>query len=291
MTYGDRPGGLVDDQQARWSAGGGWWVRRILRAVVPLLAFCFIALHITGHGDVLGSPSRALMSHSFHHVPVFFVAFVALIVLILASSVLVGRHRRGAAHAAATARGWSYVRRAPEFTRRWRTSPFGRGHSRRATDVITGAAGGRAAAAFGYRYTTGSGDNQTTTSLSVCTVSLGTALPPLSVVPESLVRLFAPGLGRLDIDIEDETFNRFNRVNADSPQYAVAVLNPRAVEALLRLAPFAWQIDGSDLVGWSEVVPIQTMLDRVDALAAVAEQVPPFVYDTYGSAGPVTPTA
>ncbi len=210
-------------------------------------------------------------------VPLWIIAIAVLVIALAIGGSVLHLLQRRATRRTADALGLRYARQDPGFTTRWKSRPFGQGRSRKAFDVLSGTVRGRSCAMFHYRYTTGSGDDSTTTTLSVVTVSLGFPLPPMSVGPEKLVGIVAPGLTRMDIDIEDETFNRYHRVYAKSRQYAVAMLNPRAVEGLLAVEPFYWQVLGSDLVASGPRTSVQQLRARAEALVTIADNVPSFL--------------
>ncbi len=201
----------------------------------------------------------------------------AAIVVGIALTALVSRatRPRRAATEFAQAQGSGVRAPLPAFEKRWQTAPFGQGSGRRAEHVVTGSVRGRPCAAFRYSYTTGSGDNRSTTTLSIVTVALDGPLPGLRVVPESLVEDRGAGAAPAKTSTSRTRPSTGSTGSpSDRRDYAVAVLNPERSRHCCGSAPFAWRIDGSDLVGWSSVGRPAVDLARIEALAAVAANVP-----------------
>lgn len=123
-------------------------------------------------------------------------------------------------------------------------------------------------------------------------VALPARLPRLEVWPEHAPRRIAPGLVvREDIDIESDEFNRRFQVAAHDRKYAVDVLNPRAVAALLAGPDFEWRIDGSDLVWlWHPTTPEATRT-HLHTLNTVAGLIPAHVIADHGWAAQPADTA
>lgn len=258
----------------QWSPTAGWHARRVLSSLTTLVVIAWAGLIFTGNGDVLTD----LMSGG-----VLPVAIVLIVVFGAAFGGVKGVRRRRAMQRVAAQRGWEYRRSYPGMESRWNEKPFGTGRRRRSRDVLLGEVDGVRGVAFTYSYTTGSGKERHTYHLSVVSVAMPWSLPRIDVMPESLVGSIAPGLRGGDVDIENETFNRYYRVRAEDRRYAVAILHPRAVETLLQIEPFTWRIDGSDLVAWSSVVDVETLCRRLEVLAGMIETVPRFVVQDYAA--------
>lgn len=128
------------------------------------------------------------------------------------------------------------------FHSRYAHGLFNRGHSRRAYNLLRGEypiANHQFDLVMGdYRYTTGSGKNQTTHRLSVILLS-----PPYRPGPSLLLRREWLGdkllgaLGFDDIDFESEEFSRKFLVKSNDKQFAYAVIHPRMIEFLLQTTP------------------------------------------------------
>lgn len=262
--------GVSDPKATRpvWQPTAGWQLKRILAALAPVLGIGFWVAHATGYVDVPG--------------------WVPFLGAALAGPLIIGgivggrrarRSRRDGLRALAAEQGWSFFPTDPRFTTRWSTPPFGTGTSRSAYDVAIGSHQGLPSAALTYAFTTGTGDNRSRTVLGVTSLMLPAALPPITVTPESLVGEIAPGIVGAGIDVESETFNRRYRVRTRYPKYASDVLPPRTIEALLTVEPFAWRIDGCDIVAWGPPMnDMASVLARLDVLSTIARNIPQFVW-------------
>src|SRR4051812_29677913 len=120
-----------------------------------------------------------------------------LLVVVIAAAVagigyatwLAAKKRREAFAAMAAQRGWTYAQRDDRYVNQFSgVAPFGVGHDRRATNVVTGAHDGRNFMAFDYRYTTtehytdAQGKSQTRTKThpySVIALAIGRSVPEL----------------------------------------------------------------------------------------------------------------
>ncbi|HVF19436.1 MAG TPA: hypothetical protein VNA14_04245 [Mycobacteriales bacterium] len=195
--------------------------------------------------------------------------------------------RRAALAQFALAKAWTFE---PDDRRglvdRWSEPPFGIGHSRRASNVMSGVVSGRPMLAFDYRYkvTTSTGKSRSTRTYKygVCVLGLPTYLPPLEVGPENLLTRFGSALGIDDIELESEDFNRAFRVRG-APRFAHDVLTPRTMETLLRSECRSWRIAGSDILAWDDGLqgPVE-ILSRLATLDGVVTAIPDFVWKDHG---------
>ena len=173
------------------------------------------------------------MDGSFGVTGLFPLLFLALGGLAIWLSYTMHKRRREAAVAFARSRDWSYTQQVPALTERWRSAPFGRGHSRKARNVLTGTFEGQHVVSFEYQYTTGSGKNSSTWTYHVVALSLPTALPWLQLTPDGAGAAIAKLFGGQDIDFESRAFNEAWRVKAPPGQYAYDFIHPRMMDRLL----------------------------------------------------------
>ena len=162
-------------------------------------------------------------------------AFIALAVALIVFGILKARQRREAMARLAKELSFEYYPDDP-----WNLEDkyamfelFGRGHSRRASNVICGDVDGRAVVAFDYQYTTGSGKNQSTHSCQALVMGLPILAAGLRMRSENLFDRVASWVGYEDINFESDEFSRRYHVACDDRRFAYDILHARLIEYLL----------------------------------------------------------
>lgn len=215
----------------------------------------------------------------------FVVVWLLLIPLAIGGAIWFQAQRAKRLRAWAASAGWTYVGADPSLVARWRGEPFGRGHSQRATEVMTGRFQGRPALSFAYSYTTGSGKDRHTYTFHVVAVALPAYLPTLELTPDGLGAKLAKTFGGQDIQFESEDFNRAWRIEARDLKFAHDVVHPRLMERLLRpdARGTSLRIEGSDAVSWTQgSTRTETLAARLSVLCALVDAVPRFVWLDHG---------
>jgi hypothetical protein len=189
----------------------------------------------------------------------------------------------------AAERGWTYTPRDDSWVHRFAGEPFGRGSNRRASHVLRGPYEGREAVVFDYRYVTrsGSGQHQTTQThrFTVCTLRLPAPLPRLELTGENVLTRLAGALGRDDVELESEDFNRRYRVTADDRRFAYDVLHPRTMEQLLALPTLNLRLSGADALLWDRgATALEELPDRLAVLSRFVDGIPGYVWSDRGGA-------
>ncbi|HVX43758.1 MAG TPA: hypothetical protein VHC49_07720 [Mycobacteriales bacterium] len=160
--------------------------------------------------------------------------------------------------------------------------PFDRSHDGDAYGSVTAGIGTRQFTSFEYCFRLEGADFQIDRYLRVALVRLPGSLPPIQVGPESKLTGIFPGLAPLDVDVENHDFNRTYRVSVGKQtqdrRYAVDLLNPRGVEALMSVPPLHWRIRGNEIVAWWKPGGPRDTLRRVEALARLVDAIPGFVW-------------
>ena len=185
----------------------------------------------------------------------------------------------------AAATGWSYVGSPPSLVGRWAGTPFGAGHTRRASEVMVGRLGARQALSFTYSYRTGSGKNQSTYTFHVLAMPIPAYLPILEITPDGLGAKLAKTFGGQDIQFESEDFNRAWRVECADLKFAHDVVHPRLMERLLRgdARGTSLRIEGTDVLTWaSGSTRVEAIASRLALMAAVVDAVPRYVWQDHG---------
>jgi len=162
-------------------------------------------------------------------------AFVSLAVALIVFGILKARERREAMARLAAELGFEYYPDDPwDLEDKYAMFElFGRGHSRKASNVICGDVDGRAVVAFDYQYTTGSGKNQSTHSCQALVMGLPIVAAGLRMRSESLFDHVAAWVGYDDINFESDEFSRRYHVACDDRRFAYDILHARLIDYLL----------------------------------------------------------
>lgn len=221
-------------------------------------------------------------------VVVVFVLGLALVVAVAVIGFLAAKRRREEFAALAARQGWQYVARDDRWADSFEGAPFGRGHGRHATNVLSGSFDGRPFVAFDFVYhtTETSTDAQGHTTsreeshrFSVAALDAGAAFPPLEVSPEGFMGRMVGRLTGRDIELESEDFNRAFTVTCPDRKFASDVLHPRMMDYLLGHPDVAFRFQGRWLLAvHAGSQPVLEVSQRLGELDAVLDQVPEFVW-------------
>jgi hypothetical protein len=219
---------------------------------------------------------------------VVLVLFAVLAVGLAVAGFLAAKKRREGMAALAAQRGWAYAERDDRWTGAFDGAPFGTGHDRRATNVLTGQYDGRPFVSFDFVYhtTERSTDSQgrTTTRevahrFGVTGLDMGAAFPALRVVPEGMVGRFFGRLTNRDIELESEDFNRAFTVTCPDRRFASDILHPQMMVLLLQHPEAAFRLDGRWILDVEDgTVPLEAIEPRLARVDAIVDQVPDFVW-------------
>lgn len=220
------------------------------------------------------------------------------VVLALGGLVLIGltylfwradKARRRMFEAWAARHGWRHADLDRDLAKRWRGTPFGAGHARKATEVLAGEYAGRPALSFTYVWTVGGGKSETTHTAHVVVLFLPAALPVLELTPEGFGARVAKAFGGQDVQLESEDFNRAWRVEASDLRFAHQVLHPRLMHRLLEpdFARRNVRIEGDAILGWTGGrTVLDNMFPLMSRLAVVADAIPDHVWLDRGVSPP-----
>ncbi|HUU90545.1 MAG TPA: hypothetical protein VM238_04975 [Phycisphaerae bacterium] len=165
-----------------------------------------------------------------------FGGIAALIIVGIVYSIIKARERREAMARLAASLGLRYYADDPwDLPSRYgHFGLFQSGHSKRASNVLTGELDGRSVVAFDYRYTTGSGKNQTTHHYQGAVLEMPILAPPLRMRKESILDRVASWVGYDDIDFESDEFSRRYHVKSEDRRFAYDILHAQLIDYLLR---------------------------------------------------------
>jgi len=216
------------------------------------------------------------------------VLVVVLFIVIAVMSAIAAKKRRAGIAALAAQRGWTYAERDDRWCDAFQDSPFGTGHNRKATNVLTGQFDGRPFVSFDYVYytteTSTDSEGRTTTRevshpYGVAGLDMGAAFPALEVTPEGMFGRLVGRITNTDIELESEDFNRAFTVNCPDRKFASDVLHPRMMELLLQSPKAAFRFDRRWILdcenGQVALEEIEPRLQRIDA---IVDQIPEFVW-------------
>ncbi|MDR1799810.1 MAG: hypothetical protein LBR19_08040 [Bifidobacteriaceae bacterium] len=184
----------------------------------------------------------------------------------------------------AAANGFTYEPEKPDLVGRWNGYPFGRGWKRQVADYLAGQHRGLLCIAFEYRWEENDQDQVSTHRYTICATPLPKALPDLTLGAESTLPGPLKRLAGKDIQLGQPEFDQAWKVGGDEA-FARALL-PGPVMALL-MSPgfprFNFTIQGNDLlIATPRALDPAVLPERFDALAALAQAIPPQVWDTWG---------
>ena len=165
-----------------------------------------------------------------------FPAMAALVVVLIVVGVLQARKRREESARLAASLGFDFHPDDPwDLPDRYgHFDLFKRGHSRRASNLLCGQVDGRPVTAFDYKYTTGSGKNQSTHYYQAAVFALPILAANLHLRNETVFDRVASWVGYDDIDFESDEFSRRYHVKCTDRKFAYDVFHARLIEYLLR---------------------------------------------------------
>ncbi|WP_203335832.1 hypothetical protein [Nocardioides limicola] len=212
------------------------------------------------------------------------VAIAVPIVLLVRHQSQAARQRQARLQELAHHLGWQWVESDREWPRQFLGRRFQTGSGRVAQHILTGWYRERALIAFDYRYTTGSGKDQTTHRLSVVGLDTGVSFPALEVMPAGLLTDLGARLTGRSLQFESEDFNRAFTVTCPDRRFASDVIHPTMMSLLLRLPDRCFQVEGRWLmaVNQGQHEP-REVIRRADALTSILDEIPEFVWRAYRS--------
>lgn len=127
-----------------------------------------------------------------------------------------------------------------------------RGHSRRATNILTGALRGLPICAFDYHYSTGGGKEEQHHSFSALMINTGLPLKPLFIRTENFFDKITEFIGFDDIDFESAEFSREFYVKSPDKRWAFDVLHQKSMEYLLGAPRFTLDFQGPYIMAYRD---------------------------------------
>jgi hypothetical protein len=233
-------------------------------------------------------PFSAIISALAGAVPcLFFVAVAAMIIVAVVWAFLKARQRREAMARLAAGLGLEYYPDDPyDLPARYaHFNLFDSGHSRKASNVLSGTLDGRPVLAFDYQYTTGSGKNRHTHCYQAAVIEMPVLAPRLELRSESVFDTLASWVGYDDIDFESEQFSKRYHVKCDERKFAYDIFHARLIDWLLRCGDVpTLEMRGPILLTYDS----QGGVEQVQRLLAVGQEIvgsiPEYVLHERGTA-------
>jgi hypothetical protein len=110
---------------------------------------------------------------------------------------------------------------------------FNSGHSRRASNVLSGKVDGHDVLLFDYQYKTGSGKDEQTHSFQAALLETPILAPRLTLRHESFLDTIASWVGHDDINFESAEFSKRTCVKCEERKFAYDIFHARLIEYLL----------------------------------------------------------
>lgn len=213
--------------------------------------------------------------------PIIFV-FVAITIVVLGYFAWQAEKRRREEFGMwATANGWRY-RHQRDGAIRHRYGFLDRlqiGHSRVGYNLLSGDWQGFQAAAFTFRYTTGSGKHQQTHHISVALIHIERQFPELRVHPENMLSRFGQSLGFDDIDFESLEFSNAFTVRSRDRKLAYDFCHTGMMEFLLRHRNTAMELEGDTLALFrSRQLSAADLEPMLNHLVGIRAQMPEYLF-------------
>ena len=153
------------------------------------------------------------------------------------------------------------------------------GHSRMGFNMLSGNWKGFPAAAFTFRYTTGSGKHQTTHHICVALIHIERFFPELRVHPENMLSRLGQSLGFDDIDFESLEFSNAFTVRSKDRKFAYDFCHTGMMEFLLRHRRTAMELEGDTLALFrGRQLTADALEPMLNHLVAIRGQMPEYLF-------------
>jgi hypothetical protein len=198
------------------------------------------------------------------------------------------RMRKGNLDAQLAQHGWSRVAEDSTLCDRWHGPPFGQGTDRRATNVISGGYRGRAVLAFDYAFSGRFQEGTVRETYAVYAVDLPARLPDLALAPEGIRGRMRTAMGRGDVRVGDDAFDRTFRIDCADPNHAAAILHPEVRRKVLEAGKRSYRFENGALLTWelgsidAYALDPKRLERQFDLLVSLVDAVPDQVWRGYG---------
>lgn len=216
--------------------------------------------------------------------PVIIALVIGVVIVVVIIASIAAKRRRQELAAFAATMGFSYTRSPGMHYRQYeRFHPFGRGGSRRASNLVHGMRGQFDWEFFDYRYATGSGKNRKVHCFGIALAKVSLSFAHLEIRPEGFFDKVAATFGFDDIDFESDEFSRKYFVKCANRKMAYDLIHPRMIEYMLRSKKSHWQFDGDTIMicrgGRFSSVDLPGVMALIEGFV---ERIPDYVLEDIG---------
>ena len=112
-------------------------------------------------------------------------------------------------------------------------------------------------------------------TLTCAAVPIRSTCPRLRIVPRDLLDEVGDAMGLPEVTVELEAFNQRFHLEAEDPRFAIAFLDQRMIEALLRLPPeVRVEVNEQVILLWAPLLPPEGVLRLLQAASGLSRHIP-----------------
>ena len=218
----------------------------------------------------------------------FFVLVAAGIIALIVYGIINARKRREALARMAAQWGLQYYAEDPfDMPSRYgHFDLFSSGHSRSASNVMAGKIGDRDVILCDYRYTTGSGKNQTTYSFQAAIMAMPILAARMHMRHESIFDRVASWVGHDDINFESAEFSKRYHLKCDDRKFAYDIFHARLIEYLLACGDCpTLEMNGPTLLLYESKSNLDNFQRLLDIGQEIIRSIPEYVLHQRGIGG------
>jgi hypothetical protein len=212
--------------------------------------------------------------------------FAALVITLIVYSIMKARQRREALAKLAAEWGFQFYPTDPwDLPARYNQFElFDSGHSRHASNILTGQIDGRTVVVLDYSYKTGSGKHQTTHLYQAAVMQLPILAARMRMRPEGVLDRVASWVGHEDLDFESDEFSRRYYITSDDRKFAYDIFHTRLIEYLLKCgqAPLL-EMQGPLLVIYDTQAGIENFRRLLEIGRQIIDSIPDYVRTARGT--------
>ncbi len=212
-------------------------------------------------------------------VPCIVFAAMPIIAVLVVMGIISAVRRRREFVAWAAARGLTlYPDDDREMDERYPFDCLQQGHDRLAYDICTGVIDGYEILLFHYDYETGSGDDESTWTLSAVILQSPFPLRPLLIRPEGMLDRVSAFFGADDIDFESAEFSRRFFVKSPDRKWAYDIIHQRMMEFLLESPQLTVEFSEDTMIVWDNgVFSIREFENAINLATGIMDRIPEYV--------------